>query len=241
MLLRRGPSRSHEIDRQLACLLAGVAGALNTAAFHAVGFFSANMTGNASALSEHAASGEWPAGFFYLAIVLVFIFGASISTTLIHAGQRRGVHDIYAIAILAEALLMTLLALCEWQLPSLHRGAVLILGLSFLMGIQNSAATLISDGRVRTTHISGMATDIGIELGVLLDVLRGKPMLGDRAGDRAKLQLHVFTVLSFVVGGIAGVLIYAEIGTALLFVAAALLFTIATGTIIRARIHALNR
>jgi uncharacterized membrane protein YoaK (UPF0700 family) len=178
MLLRRGTSRSHEIDRQLACLLAGVAGALNTAAFHAVGFFSANMTGNASALSERAASGEWRAGFFYMAIVLFFIFGASISTTFIHAGQRRGVHDIYANAILAEALLMTSLALCEWQLPYLHRGAVLILGLSFLMGIQNSVATLISDGRVRTTHISGMVTDIGIELGVLFDVVRGKLDVG---------------------------------------------------------------
>jgi uncharacterized membrane protein YoaK (UPF0700 family) len=61
-------------------------------------------------------------------------------------------------------------------------------------------------------------------------------MLGDRAGHRARLQLHVFTVMSFVVGGIAGVLIYAKIGTALLFVAAALLLILATVTIIRARL-----
>lgn len=233
MLLRRGPSRSHEIDRQLACILAGVAGALNTAAFHAVGFFSANMTGNASALSNRAASGQWWSGAFYLGIVLMFIAGASASTLLIHAGQRRHAHGIYAIAILAEALLMTLLGLFEWLVPSLHRGAALILGLAFLMGIQNAVVTLISDARVRTTHISGMSTDIGIELGVLFDLMRGRPISGDAHAYRAKLQLHVLTVLSFVVGGMAGVLIYGLIGSALLFVAAALLFTLSARTLIR--------
>jgi uncharacterized membrane protein YoaK (UPF0700 family) len=83
-----------------------------------------------------------------------------------------------------------------------------------------------------------MSTDIGIELGVLFDLLRGKPILGDASGYRAKLRLHVFTVLSFVAGGVAGVLIYGKIGNALLFVVAVLLLILATGTIIRARTSA---
>ncbi|KMQ80786.1 putative transmembrane protein [Candidatus Burkholderia pumila] len=235
MLLSRGTSRNHVLDLQLACILAGVAGALNTAAFHAVGFFSANMTGNASALSERAASGEWHSALFFLGIVLIFIIGASVSTAFIHAGQRHGVKDIYAITIFAEAVLMTLLGLCEWFVLSLHRPSVLILGLSFLMGVQNSVVTLISDGRVRTTHISGISTDIGIELGVLFDLLRGKPVTGDAHGYRTKFKLHLLTVLSFVAGGMAGVLIYGKIGTALLFVTAALLLILATGAIFRAR------
>jgi uncharacterized membrane protein YoaK (UPF0700 family) len=235
MLLTQGEARSHDIDRNLACTLAAVAGALNTAAFHAVGFFSANMTGNVSSLSNHAADGEWWTGLFYLGIVLVFIGGASASTLLISAGRRRGIDGIYAIGILAEAVLMGLLGLFEWLVPSLERGPVLILGLSFLMGIQNAVVTRISDARVRTTHVSGMSTDIGIELGVLFDMLRGRESRGEAAVYGARLRLHAFTVLSFLVGGVAGVLIYREIGILLLFVAAAMLFVLSSRALFRAK------
>src|SRR3546814_10645675 len=78
MLIRQGAARSSSNDRRLACTLAAAAGALNTAAFQAVGFFSANMTGNVSSLSDHAALGQWLIGAFYLTIVLAFIGGAAV-------------------------------------------------------------------------------------------------------------------------------------------------------------------
>jgi len=55
MLISTENSRSTTADTQLACTLAAVAGALNTAAFEIVGFFSANMTGNISSLSDYLA------------------------------------------------------------------------------------------------------------------------------------------------------------------------------------------
>ncbi|WP_200847882.1 DUF1275 family protein [Rhizobium sp. 18055] len=58
MLIRQGADRDELADR-LATSLAAVAGALNAAAFYAVGFFSANMTGNVSLLSDHVAIGDW--------------------------------------------------------------------------------------------------------------------------------------------------------------------------------------
>jgi uncharacterized membrane protein YoaK (UPF0700 family) len=235
MLIRQGNARSVAVDRRLACTLAAIAGALNTAAFHAVGFFSANMTGNVSALSDHIARGEWWTGAFYLLIVLTFIVGAAVSTLLINAGRRRQVHAIYAISILAEAALMALLGGAELWLPITPRGPVLILGLSFLMGLQNAVVTRISDARVRTTHVSGMATDIGIELSMLFDIARGREPGTDTAPYRSKLRLHALTVLSFLAGGVAGVLVYQAIGTQLLFVAAALLLAMALPGILRAR------
>jgi len=237
MLLRQGEDRSHDVDRRLACILAAIAGALNTTAFHAVGFFSANMTGNVSALSDHAASGDWWISAFYLSIVLAFVFGASVSTLLINAGRRRNIRSIYAISILAEATLMVLLGGAELMIPSIERGPVLILGLSFLMGIQNAVVTRISDARVRTTHISGMSTDIGIELSMLFDIARGRELHAEAAPYRSKLRLHVQTVLSFLAGGIAGVVIYQAIGTRLLFTTAALLFMMAGNAIVRSHIR----
>ena len=235
MLLRQGDARSHAMDQRLACVLAVVAGAVNTVAFHAVGFFSANMTGNVSTLSDRVAQGEWLAGVFYLSIVVTFIFGASFSTLLINAGRRRYIRSIYALGILAEAVLMALLGVIEVFSGAPDRGAVLVLGLSFLMGLQNAVVTRISDARVRTTHVSGMSTDIGIELGMLFDRVRGREAPGVTGSHREKLGLHVRTVLSFLAGGVLGVMLYHYIGLSLLFVAASGLLVLAASAIIRSR------
>ena len=235
MLLRQGEARSDAVDRRLACILAAIAGALNTAAFHAVGFFSANMTGNVSSLSDHVAHGDWWVSIFYLSIVVAFVLGAGVSTLLINAGRRRNIRSIYAIGILSEAVLMALLGAMEVFIPSLERGPVLILGLGFLMGIQNAVVTRISDARVRTTHISGMSTDIGIELSMLLDIARGHEVAEEAEKYRAKLRLHMQTVLSFLAGGVVGVVIYQVIGTWLLLAMAAVLFMLAANAIVRSR------
>jgi len=234
MLIRQGTSRTDATDRRLACTLAAVAGALNTAAFYAVGFFSANMTGNVSSLSDHAARGDWLTGVFYLLIVVVFVVGASTSTLLINAGRRRQVRSIYAVNILIEGVLLIALGLVEWWIPSLQKGPVLILGLSFLMGLQNAVVTQISNARVRTTHVSGMSTDIGIELSMLFDIARGKEQPSEVAQYKSRLRLHTQTVLSFLGGGVVGVLLYQSIGDQLLFVTGAVLIGIAARAIARA-------
>ncbi|MGC1302876.1 MAG: YoaK family protein [Caulobacteraceae bacterium] len=235
MLISQGDARSIDVDRRLAWILAAVAGALNAAAFRAVGFFSANMTGNVSSLSAHLAAGDLVMGAFYLAIVVAFILGAGFSTLLINLGRRRRIHAIYAFSILAEATLLALLGCADFWLPAASRGAVLVLGLSFLMGLQNAVVTRISEARVRTTHVSGMATDIGIELGMLLDIARGREGPAEAAPVRARLRLHAQTVLAFLAGGVAGVVLYRSIGGFLLIAAAAVLFGVALSGIIRLR------
>jgi uncharacterized membrane protein YoaK (UPF0700 family) len=181
------------------------------------------------------ALGDLVKGAFFLLIVTSFIAGAAMSTVLINAGKRRRIRGIYAFSILAEAILLALLGCAELWLPGAHRGPMLILGLSFLMGLQNAVVTRISDARVRTTHVSGMSTDIGIGLGMLFDIARGREHFADSHEIRSKLRLHGQTVLSFLVGGVAGVLVYQTIGNLLLLGAAVLLLTIALPGIMGAR------
>jgi uncharacterized membrane protein YoaK (UPF0700 family) len=235
MLIRQGNDRSSDVDRRLACTLAAIAGALNTAAFYAVGFFSANMTGNVSTLSNHLALGELSSGVFFLSIVISFILGAVLSTLLINVGRRRKMGGIYAFSILAEGMMLALLGCAELWLPEAHRGSILILSLSFLMGLQNAVVTRISDARVRTTHVSGMATDIGIELAMLFDIARGAEPAGERRNLMSRLRLHGQSVLSFLGGGVAGVLVYRAVGDLLLLGAAALLLAIAFPGVVRSR------
>lgn len=223
MLIRQGADRTFTVDRRLAWSLAAIAGSLNTVAFQELGFFSANMTGNVSLLSIHLADADWNNSLLFLLIVAMFIAGAAFSTMLILTGLRRGHGGVYAYAILIEAVLLALLGCAELWLPAAHRAFNLILGLSFLMGLQNAVVTQISQARVRTTHVSGMATDIGIELARLVEMRRR----GERGEDYSRvdmaLRLHTETVLAFLGGGIAGIVVHRFAGNAILLIAAALL------------------
>ncbi|WBO20681.1 YoaK family protein [Sphingomonas abietis] len=220
MLIRQGDKRNERIDRWLASVLASVAGGLNAAVFHAVGFFSANMTGNVSALSSLLAYGRWLQGLGYLSIVMTFVGGAMASTLVIDAGLRRGMRPIYARVVIAEALLLALLWLTEVALPRLVSGVpLLILGLSFLMGLQNAVVTHISNARIRTTHVSGMATDVGIELAKLVHQRRQRDKAGENEELVTKLRLHLQTIGFFLAGGIVGVLLYRLIGIGTLLIA----------------------
>ncbi|WP_424630059.1 YoaK family protein [Bradyrhizobium sp. SYSU BS000235] len=235
MLVHQGSGRTEAFDRRLAVSLATIAGALNAAAFHAVGFFSANMTGNVSIFSDRVASGHLLPAFGFFAIVIAFISGATVSSLLINAGRRRKIPGIFAYSILAEAVLLAPLGLADIWLREAWRVPLIVMALSFLMGLQNAVVTRISNARVRTTHVSGMATDIGIELGNLLDVARGREAFDQASNDRSKLLLHVQTVIAFLLGGVAGVIGYAFIAGGLFLLASAVLFSIALSGIFAAR------
>jgi len=235
MLIRQGDERDSRLDRRLAFTLASVAGAINAAAFHAVGFFSANMTGNVSSVSNLIALGQWAHGLGYLVIVLAFIGGAMISTLVISAGLRRGVIGIYARVVVVEAILLALLGAARMSLDRAAGFPTLILGLSFLMGLQNAIVTRISDARIRTTHVSGMSTDIGIELADLINMLLGKAGPVPRTALETRLFLHIGTVVCFLAGGIAGVAAYVWIRDATFSLAAIPLLLVALPSLVRSR------
>jgi uncharacterized membrane protein YoaK (UPF0700 family) len=234
MLVRQGEARGEAVDQKLAGVLAGIAGAINTAAFAAVGFFSANMTGNVSLLSDHIATANFQTSAFFLAVVALFIGGSAASTLLINFGKRQKSRAIYAYNILIEGLLLGILGVADPCLPLAVRGPILILGLSFLMGLQNAVVTQISGARVRTTHVSGLATDIGIGLGTLFDTFRGKETIEIGRHYVSRLRLHGVTICSFLFGGIIGVLVYRAAGGTLFLLAAAVLSAFATVEIFRA-------
>ncbi|MDW5317509.1 YoaK family protein [Rhizobium sp. PL01] len=235
MLVREGPDRDENMDRRLAACLAAVAGAINAAVFYVAGFFSANMTGNVSTLSDHIAIGEWLSASLYFGIVVAFVAGALFSTLVTNAGKRRSIHGIYAYSILLEAMLLGILGCADlWLMTAAGRIPVLVLALAFLMGFQNAVVTRISDARVRTTHISGMATDIGIEIALAFDAFRGKARTTEPVHNWYKLRLHFYTVSSFMVGGVVGVIAYRTIGAYLWIVAALFLSFVSLFGILRA-------
>lgn len=66
------------------------------------------------------------------------------------------------------------------------------------LGMQNALVTVISGSVVRTTHLTGMFTDLGIDLSTLLHDGSKVPHLGRR------ITLRLVIICCFLLGGICG-------------------------------------
>ncbi len=218
----------------LACSLAGMAGALNAVGFYKVGLYSSHMTGALSTMADRLALGEFAGALVCLGVLASFIAGAAASTLLANKGHRRGLAGIYALNILAEAVLLALLAAADAWLPEVHRGAAFVVGMGLLMELQNAVVTRISNTRIRTTHVTGMVTDIGIELGNLLDIALRRRRRSEVGANMEKLSLHVPTVASFFLGAVAGVFAYRELGPSMLLAVSVVLAGLAAPGVLAA-------
>ncbi|MBY0571598.1 MAG: DUF1275 domain-containing protein, partial [Burkholderiaceae bacterium] len=87
--------------------------------------------------------------------------------------------------------------------------------LCYLMGLQNALITKISRAEIRTTHVTGLVTDIGIEMGKLIYWNKNKDELHPEQEINAnlqKLRLHLRLVIAFFIGGILGATGFKHVG-----------------------------
>lgn len=217
MLIREGNSRTPAVDLMLASILAFVAGGVNSAGYLAYHYFSANMTGNVSMASELLSVSRFDLALGFLTVVVMFILGAFLASLLIEIGKRQRRNNIYALTLAVEAGLLLSIGLVAALSERPPNGIVMVAILSLTMGIQNAASTRISGSRVRTTHVSGVATDIGVGLAMIL----GLGAKGERTATARRLKLHAATIVFFALGGVLGVVGYESLGGATFCVLAA--------------------
>jgi uncharacterized membrane protein YoaK (UPF0700 family) len=83
--------------------------------------------------------------------------------------------------------------------------------LCFTMGLQNAIITKISNAVIRTTHVTGMVTDIGIALGRVA-LIATRKIDADIVPELATLRLLTSLVALFFVGGVIGALGFRHAG-----------------------------
>lgn len=209
-----GSERNDTTDAHLGLALCFVAGAVNAGGFLAVGQYTSHMSGMISAMADNLALGGVGLVVGGVGAFLSFVFGAACSAVLINWGRRHHARGQYAVPLLVEAALLLgfgLIGGLRDHLPFFLFVAVPLL--CFIMGLQNAIITKISRARMRTTHMTGVVTDIGIELGKLFYWNRTiGPAYGRVLADRAKLRLLGSLLGSFFVGGLVGALGFNHIG-----------------------------
>lgn len=208
--LRRltGRTRTRAANRQLGCALAFVAGGINAGGFLAVQRYTSHMTGIVSAVADDLVLGQVRFALTGVVLVLAFMLGAAQTAMLIHWARRRRMRSEYAIALLVEAALLLVFGLLGANL-AVHTellAPATVLLLCFVMGLQNAIVTKISKAEIRTTHVTGLVTDLGIELGRLMYWNRRGASAGhgEVRADRDKLRIHALILAMFLAGGIAG-------------------------------------
>ena len=186
-----------------AWLLAFTAGGIN-----AVGLLSfehqaiSHVTGSVSWLGLELARGEGGAALHLALVVLVFFLGAAVSGALLEDSTLR-LGRRYGVCLLLEAAVLTA------ALRGVgHDAPSAALWASAACGVQNAMVSTYSGAVIRTTHVTGIVTDLGLALG---HWLRRLPVDGRR------VRLHLLVLAGFVSGAVAGAAAWLQWGFAALW------------------------
>ena len=142
-----------------AMALAGTAGFINSVA---LGFFRtpvSHMTGAVSQFGMDSADGRWLDSFATATIILGFLIGAALNGVIVGA-LRLIPGRSYGVALIVEG---ALLGLATALLMNQHRMA--LPAISMACGLQNAMSSSYCGLMIRTTHVTGIVTDIGVMLG----------------------------------------------------------------------------
>ena len=201
--------RTATANLHLGVLLSFVAGALNAGGFLAIGQYTSHMTGIVSSAADNLVLGNVGLAIAAALSLLSFTAGAAATAWLINYARRSSARNIYAGPLRIEAALLLAFGLvgATLRLQEIVSISVTAVLLCFMMGLQNALVTKISNAEIRTTHITGLVTDIGIELGKLIYWNRSRDVSSHRVlANRTRLRVHGALVLSFFVGGVSGAL-----------------------------------
>jgi len=209
------PERTRRSNLHLGVSLAFIAGAINAGGFLAVGSYTSHMTGVVSSMADDLALGNLSLVWLGLGSLLAFLMGAATSAIMINWARRQGSRQVCALPLLLEAGLLLAFGLLGWMDQVIGNAIGLTVAiLCFIMGLQNAMITKISHAEIRTTHLTGLVTDMGIELGKLL-YWNATPALAKEARVEAnldRLRMQAELVGAFFVGGLIGALGFKHMG-----------------------------
>jgi uncharacterized membrane protein YoaK (UPF0700 family) len=216
-MFRQGKPRAFIHNLRLASMLSFVAGVVNISGVLSIHVLTTNVTGHFAFFSEHFVEGSYSTALDYISYIVAFLLGAFCCTFLVELVLRRKPAISHTVPMLLEAGILIAVAFANASMPTPWLARTLL----FSMGLQNALVTKISQATVRTTHLTGIFTDLGIEISQLL--------FYRNTADRRKLSRSIYLrfaiILFFFLGGVIGGLLYKEVHLHNLILAAGTLLT----------------
>ncbi|WP_254160616.1 YoaK family protein [Chryseosolibacter histidini] len=200
-------------------MLSFVAGMVNITGVLSINTLTTNVTGHFAFFAEEFVQQDYSMALTYIVYILFFLFGAFVCGFFVEMMLRIKPRISHAFPMLLEMCILIAAALGGAFIDDQWLACMLL----FSMGLQNALVTKVSNATVRTTHLTGLFTDLGIEISQLF-------FYKDNA-ERHKLSKSVYLrlaiILFFFLGCVLGGFLYKQVAfKSLLFAAAALLIAL---------------
>ncbi|CDF78889.1 conserved hypothetical membrane protein (DUF1275) [Formosa agariphila KMM 3901] len=206
MFRHQGKSRTLKHNLRIATILSFVAGIVNVSGFLAFHQLTTNVTGHFALFISDVANFDFWIGTIYFLYIFSFLLGSFVSSFLIEKFKANKKLNVFVLPTLIECFILISIAIISNTTQIKYPDFIVCL-LLFAMGLQNSFVTKISNAVVRTTHLTGLFTDLGIEFSQLL-FPESHP---NREKIKATIKLRIFIICFFFLGGLIGGFLYSRL------------------------------
>lgn len=206
MFRHQGKSRTFKHNLEIAIVLSFVAGIVNVTGFLAFTQLTTNVTGHFALFISDVADFEFWKGTIYFLYIFSFLFGSFSSSFLIEKLRENKRLNVFVLPTIIESVILISIAIIS-NITLFNYPNLIVCLLLFAMGLQNSFVTKISDAVVRTTHLTGLFTDLGIELSQLF-FPKSYPR---RRHIKKTIKLRAYIISFFFLGGLVGGFLYSRI------------------------------
>lgn len=218
MFRHHGKTRTLNHNLKIATLLSFVAGIVNVCGFLAIHRLTTNVTGHFAFFVDEVFKLKFWQAFIYFLYVFFFFLGSFVSGMLIEIVSRKNERLVYFVPVIIEGGILLFVGIF-YPYFIIGKPEIIAFSLLFSMGLQNSLVTTLSNATVRTTHLTGLFTDLGIELSQLF-FFKNKH---HKVKLYSSIILRLTIICFFFLGGIAGGILYARISLHTLIIAVAVL------------------
>lgn len=196
-------------------LLAFVAGNVNAGGYMACHRFVSHITGFATLAGIDWIQQDWTQALGVLTIPIYFLIGVMISAFLVDKRIDEGNQPFYGIVMGMVAGALALVAIggsFDWfgefgHEADMQNDYFLLALLCGASGLQNAALTSATGATIRTTHLTGITTDLGIGI---IRTLFYRLNDGKRALEHKANLLRVGTIVSFMLGSAIGAFFFSK-------------------------------
>lgn len=234
MFRHQGNRRTYLHNIRLASILSFVAGMVNVYGILSIRVLTTNVTGHFAFFAEEMSHSYFSAAVVFMFYILCFLLGAFVSNLMVEFSLLKHFQAPHIPPLLLEILLLIIVTLWpdNYAKPELI-GCVLL----FAMGLQNALVTKISKATVRTTHLTGLFTDLGIELSQLFFYRKQE----ERKQLLNSVGLRLTIILFFFLGGAIAGLLFPALGSKSLLLACFFLIVALFYDIVRLKFYLFRR
>jgi uncharacterized membrane protein YoaK (UPF0700 family) len=201
MLRQSKGDRTLRENLMLASSTAAVAGITNVVGMLTFLSFTTNITGHVANLSKHIVEQNFSEVLIFLLWLFMFFAGAFLSSFIVRSLEDKSYYRAHSIPVIIEIIIMLFVAVYGhhfYQETQTER-EIVIATILFSMGMQNSLVSTISGGLIKSSHLTGLFTDLGGDVAEWLH-----PNAEKTEVVRNKIYIR-FTILGFyLLGGIIG-------------------------------------